>query len=58
MSASGGEARLVSDYTYGNRGYSTSPDWAPAGNRIAFHTRVSGAHQIAMVDADGNRPRL
>jgi TolB protein len=58
MSAEGGDARLVSDYTYGNRGYSTSPDWAPVGGRIAFHTRVSGAHQIAMVEADGNRPRL
>jgi TolB protein len=58
MSANGGEARLISDYTYGNRGYSTSPDWAPAGGRIAFHTRVGGAHQIAMVDAEGNRPRL
>ena len=58
MSTGGGEARLISDYTYGNRGYSTSPDWAPVGGRIAFHTRVGGVHQIAMVDAEGNRPRL
>jgi TolB protein len=54
----GGQPRLISDYAYGQRGYSTSPDWSPAGPVIAYHTRVSGRMQIAAVSADGGRPRM
>ena len=54
----GGEPRLVSDYAYGSRGYSTSPDWSPVGPAIAYHTRVNGRMQIAAVNPDGGRPRL
>lgn len=54
----GGEARLVSDYVYGRRGYAASPDWSPRGDRIAFHTRAGGAFQIAVVNADGGGQRL
>lgn len=54
----GGEPRLVSSYAYGGRGYSTSPDWSPAGPAIAYHTRVSGRMQIAAVSADGGNPRM
>lgn len=52
----GGEPRLISEY--GNRGYSTSPDWSPAGPVIAYHTRINGRMQIVAVDADGGRPRV
>jgi TolB protein len=54
----GGEPRLVSDYSYGTSGYSTSPDWSPAGPVIAYHTRVSGRMQVVAVEADGGRPRV
>jgi TolB protein len=58
MTTSGGEPRLVSDYTYGRSGYSTSPDWSPTGDWIAFSTRVNGVPQIVMVGADGRGGRL
>jgi TolB protein len=56
--APGGEPRLVSEYTYGSRGYSTSPDWSPAGPVVAYHTRVGGRMQIAALNVDGGRPRI
>lgn len=56
--APGGEPRLVSDYTYGSRGYSTSPDWSPAGPVVAFHTRIGGRMQVAALNVDGGRPRV
>jgi TolB protein len=56
--ARGGEPRLVSEYTYGRAGYSTSPAWSPRGPWIAYHTRAGGLHQIALVGADGNGRRL
>jgi TolB protein len=56
--APGGEPRLVSDYTYGSRGYSTSPDWSPAGPVVAYHTRISGRMQVAALNVDGGRPRV
>ena len=56
--APGGEPRLVSEYAYGNRGYSTSPDWSPMGPVVAYHTRVSGRMQIAALNVDGGRPRV
>jgi len=52
----GGEPRLVSEY--GSRGYSTSPDWSPAGPVIAYHTRINNRMQVVAVDADGGRPRV
>lgn len=52
----GGEPRLISEY--GSRGYSTSPDWSPAGPVITYHTRVNGRMQVVAVDADGGRPRV
>ena len=35
-----GSADLVSPYLYGQGGYYTSPDWAPAGDRVAFHGAI------------------
>lgn len=54
----GGEARLVSSYRYGERGYNTGPDWSPRGDLIAYSTRVDGIPQIAAVSAAGGAPRL
>lgn len=54
----GGEARLVSSYLYGERGYNTGPDWSPRGDAIAYSTRVGGIPQIAVVSAAGGTPRL
>ena len=54
----GGEPRLLSEYRYGTAGYNTSPDWSPRGSAIAYHTRVGGAPQLAVVDAAGGRPRV
>lgn len=56
--ARGGEPRLLSEYRYGGQGYNTSPDWSPRGNVIAYHTRVSGSPQLAVIDAAGGRPRI
>jgi TolB protein len=52
----GGEPRLISEY--GSRGYSTSPDWSPAGPVIAYHTRINNRMQVVAVDVDGGRPRV
>ncbi len=62
MPAGGGQADLVSPYTYGpNAGYYTSPEWSPTGRHLAFHGRVTrrGFFQIlvAEVDAGGRRLR-
>jgi len=56
--ALGGQPRLLSSYRYGNTGYNTSPDWSPRGDRIAFHTRSGGSHQIAVVNAAGDSLRI
>lgn len=55
MSADGGEATLLSPYTYGEPGYYTSPDWSPTGSLVAFHGRSRGGHPQIMV-ADASRP--
>lgn len=58
MGLGGGEATMVSDYSFGGRGYNTSPDWSPRGDRIAYHSRVGGVTQIKLVDANGGTPRF
>jgi len=55
--APGGEPRLVSNYTFGQRGYNTSPEWSPRGDNIVYHARVNGAMQLKMVSARGGTPR-
>jgi TolB protein len=54
----GGEAQLVSDYVYGQRGYNTSPEWSPRGEQIVYHTRINGVPQLMVVGVNGSNPRL
>ncbi len=51
MSADGGEATLLSPYTYGEPGHYVSPDWSPETSFVAFHGRSRGQHQIMVADA-------
>lgn len=60
MPADGGEADLLSPYLDGQEGYYTSPEWAPTGDLIAFHGRVSrrGWYQILVADVSDGGHRL
>jgi TolB protein len=49
---------MVSDYSYGGTGYNASPDWSPAGNQIAYHTRTGGSLQIIVADLERGARRL
>lgn len=57
MPAQGGEAETLSPYQYGSGGYYTSPDWAPHGDRVAFHGRIErGRYHILVANLeDGGR---
>jgi TolB protein len=52
MAVGGGEPRLISDYSYGGRGYNTSPAWSPRANAVAYHSQISGIHHIVLADLD------
>jgi TolB protein len=58
MAIGGGEPRLISDYSYGGQAYNSSPDWAPVGQKIAYHTRVNGRFQIVFADLERGTRRL
>ncbi len=49
--ADGGEATLITPYTYGQPAYFTSPDWSPTDSMIAFHGRSRGRFQIMVVSS-------
>ncbi len=51
MPAEGGEAVLLSPYTYGEPGHYAAPDWSPETSFVAFHGRSRGQHQIMVADA-------
>jgi len=51
MPAQGGEAVLLSPYTYGEPGHYAAPDWSPETSFVAFHGRSRGQHQIMVADA-------
>jgi TolB protein len=36
--------------------YNTSPDWSPAGDRIAYISRVSGRFSVFSIGVDGGEP--
>lgn len=56
MPASGGEATLISPYSYGERGEYAAPDWSPTGDEIAFAGRSRGEFQIMVARA--SRPGI
>lgn len=58
MPASGGSPQLISRYVYGERGYSTSPDWSPVNNRIAYQTWLENSFQIVAVGPNGADRRV
>ncbi|HEX7119944.1 MAG TPA: hypothetical protein VF212_14220 [Longimicrobiales bacterium] len=51
MSADGGDATLLSPYTYGEPGHYAAPDWSPETSFVTFHGRSRGQHQIMVADA-------
>lgn len=51
MPVRGGEAVLLSPYTYGEPGHYAAPDWSPETSFVAFHGRSRGQHQIMVADA-------
>jgi len=58
MPASGGAPQLISRYVYGERGYATSPDWAPVNNRIAYQAWIENSFQIVAVSPNGADRRV
>jgi TolB protein len=54
----GGEARLISEYVYGGRGYNTSPDWSPRGSHIAYHSRIGNIHQLVIAEMSSGTRRF
>lgn len=58
MPASGGAPELISRYVYGERGYATSPDWAPRNNRIAYQAWLDDDFQIVTVSPNGADRRV
>lgn len=58
MSASGGSQQLISRYVYGERGYATSPDWAPENGRIAYQAWIENSFQVVAVSPDGSDRRV
>ncbi len=59
MPARGGEPELMSPFVYGQGGYFTSPDWAPEGDRVAFHGRYQrGRYQILIAEVSDRGRRV
>lgn len=58
MPVSGGSPQLISRYVYGERGYATSPDWAPANNRIAYQAWIENSFQVVTVSPNGADRRV
>jgi len=53
-----GEPRILSRYVYGERGYATSPEWSPRGDRIAYQAWIDNTFQIVTVSPDGSDRRV
>ncbi len=58
MSAAGSAPQLISRYVFGERGYATSPDWSPRGDRIAYQAWVENTFQIVTVNPNGGDRRV
>jgi len=58
MPGDGGEADMVSPYSFDRPGYFTAPDWSPTGGMVAFHGAIRrGTYHIlvARVEDRGQR---
>jgi TolB protein len=53
-----GQPRILSRYVYGERGYATSPDWSPRGDRIAYQAWIENSCQVVTVGPDGSDRRV
>ena len=53
-----GDPRILSRYVYGERGYATSPDWSPRGDRIAYQAWLESSFQVVTVGPDGSDRRV
>ncbi len=58
MSAAGGAPQLISRYVFGERGYATSPDWSPRGNRITYQAWIENTFQVVTVNPNGGDRRV
>jgi len=59
--AVGGQAQILSPYSFEQPGYYSAPAWSPIGDRVAFHGRIQriGQHQILVAERGrGNRVTL
>lgn len=51
MSASGGEATLLTPYNFGEQAHFAAPDWSPVNDEIAFTGQSRGGFQIMIANA-------
>ena len=58
MPVAGGAPQLISRYVFGERGYATSPDWSPRGDRIAYQAWIENSFQVVTVNPDGGDRRV
>jgi TolB protein len=56
MPSGGGGATLITPFVSGQRGYYTSPQWAPSGTQITFHGHWNSRGTFHVFVADANRP--
>ncbi|MGH7444043.1 MAG: hypothetical protein ACREKM_04165 [Longimicrobiales bacterium] len=56
MPSGGGAATLITPFVSGQRGYYTSPQWAPSGTQITFHGHWNSRGTYHVFVADANRP--
>lgn len=56
MPSGGGGATLITPFVSGQRGYYTSPQWAPTGTAITFHGHWNSRGTYHVFVADANRP--
>jgi TolB protein len=50
MDSDGTNARMLTEFTYGDKSYRASPDWSPDGRMIAYESQIGGDFQILTID--------
>ena len=58
MTLGGSNPQIISRYVYGERGYATSPDWSPRGERIAYQGWLDNTFQVIAANPDGTDRRV